>query len=212
MADAEDHKGRLIVDKRTVAYAAAAAVVGGVALYLWLRPRFPPPWKKYSDFAARAAKGDKDALCNLGLCYVAALGVERDVPKGIECLRNALAAGSVPAKVYLGRCYASGIGVPQDPAEAYKLISEAAAAGDVEGECSLGECRLEGWGGPIDEDAANLGRIFIAKLRLQTPLPRVLASRPQRHRARALALALPLWSLEAEVPFALRSISQYLRS
>jgi TPR repeat protein len=77
-----------------------------------------------------AARGDAQAMHNLGLMYAEGRGVPQDEFIAVEYYRAAMAQGYVPAITSLGIAYAEGRGVSIEPATARTLLAKAAAAGD----------------------------------------------------------------------------------
>ena len=66
------------------------------------------------------AKGDADAMNNLGGMYLTGSVVESDYAKAAHWFRQAVALGNVGALTNLGTIYSKGLGVEQDYAEALK--------------------------------------------------------------------------------------------
>ena len=80
------------------------------------------------ELKSRAA-GDAEAKTDLALAYMNGAGVEKDVTRGIELLREAADSGSARAQLHLGLCYDSGEGVKKDANLAQTWIKRAADQG-----------------------------------------------------------------------------------
>src|ERR1039457_4107361 len=78
-----------------------------------------------------AAKGNAQALYDLGKRFARGDGVPQDYGKAAEFLRQAAERGYPFAENDLGAIYAKGYGVKQDYAEAAKWYRKAAEQGDA---------------------------------------------------------------------------------
>lgn len=138
---------------------AAAVLLGGAAVYYWMqRGKWPPVSRKRAmraaDFVEKAAAGDVNAQCSLGVCYKHGLGVQQDLSTAVMWFKRAANAGSPRAKVHLGKCLIKGEGVAADPALGLSLFTEAASMGSADGECRVAQCYETGTGVTTDLDKA----------------------------------------------------------
>jgi hypothetical protein len=82
--------------------------------------------KNYPQAAARwkesVARGNVDAMNNLGFLLYNGYGIAKDIDAAIELWRTASYAGQSEAQWHLGIAYHTGVGVPQDAARAYAWI------------------------------------------------------------------------------------------
>jgi hypothetical protein len=76
--------------------------------------RFGPP---ASQYVAGAARGEAEALCNLGVCYYGGNGVPQSYERAAELWQQAAAQGDADAQYNLGGMYYDGEGVPKDVAQ-----------------------------------------------------------------------------------------------
>jgi len=89
------------------------------------------------------ARGDANALCNLGYAYEIGRGVEQSDQDAVRCYLRASALGNAQATANLGECYAEGRGVAKDESEATALLKVAADAGIVTAMRCLAKLCLE---------------------------------------------------------------------
>ena len=74
----------------------------------------------------QAAEGEYIAAqYGLGLCYLRAIGTEKDPERGARLLTQAAEQGYPPAQCELGLCYELGTGVETDKERAAELYREA---------------------------------------------------------------------------------------
>ena len=85
-----------------------------------------------------AAKGDANAMSNLGVLYDNGQGVAQDYAKAREWYEKAAAKGDANAMNNLGLLYNNGHGVAQDYAKAREWYEKAAAKGDATAMANLG--------------------------------------------------------------------------
>ncbi len=100
-----------------------------------------------SELEQRVAKGDSLAKAELGARYGKGEGVEQNLDKAIELLREAAATGEAEAEFFLGTAYYSGLGVPLSEAEAVLWFEKAAAKGHAAAQYWLAVLIKEGRGG-----------------------------------------------------------------
>jgi TPR repeat protein len=82
-----------------------------------------------SQFVARAARGEAEALFRLGVCYYRGEGVPQSYERASELCKQAAAKGHAGAQYNLGALYYYGQGVPKDVARGVVLFKQAAAGG-----------------------------------------------------------------------------------
>jgi TPR repeat protein len=79
--------------------------------------------KNYSEAASQwkksVARGDVDAMNNLGFLLYYGYGVTKDLDAAIALWRAASFAGNSEAQWHLGNAYETGVGVQRDPVKAY---------------------------------------------------------------------------------------------
>ena len=95
--------------------------------------------KKAMTYFLKAALGKgPEPLVNLGLCYAAGFGVEKNLVKAAKCYRMAANSWILrkkrksTARLALGVCYAEGIGVEKDMVKADDLFKSNGYSGDLE--------------------------------------------------------------------------------
>ncbi len=105
----------------------------------------------FEAFSALADQGEVDAQFNLGVMYVAGLGVSQDDVEAVRWFQQAAEQGHSLAQHNLGAMYAQGRGVPQDDAEAVRWYRQAAGQGLARAQFVLGVMYAEGRGGAQDD-------------------------------------------------------------
>lgn len=100
-----------------------------------------------AELEQRIAAGDTKAKAELGARYGRGEGVEQDLDKAIEILRETAATGEPEAEFFLGTAYYSGLGVPHSEAEAVMWFEKAAAKGHAAAQYWLAVLIKEGRGG-----------------------------------------------------------------
>ncbi|MDD7973263.1 tetratricopeptide repeat protein [Roseinatronobacter alkalisoli] len=115
--------------------------------------------ERYEQLKADAARGDADAMYELGEMYYLGMqaqrgGPERDTERGVELFRPLAEAGHVRAQWRLGWAYEMGSGVERDAETAYRLYTEAAAQGFIHAKQTLGKLYIDGRGTESDYDRA----------------------------------------------------------
>lgn len=93
-----------------------------------------------------AARGDGQALYNLGVAYAEGKAVPRDMAQALSFYERGAKAGSVFAAYNLGQVYRKGEGVTVDYAQAAKWYEIAAKRGDYRAGNELGLLYVEGKG------------------------------------------------------------------
>jgi TPR repeat protein len=83
-----------------------------------------------SQYVAGAARGEAEALCQLGWCYYDGLGVSQSYERTAELFQQAAAKGHAGAQNNLGLLYYNGRGVSKDVERGVALWKQAAAGGD----------------------------------------------------------------------------------
>lgn len=96
----------------------------------------------FGYFKAAAAQSPQAAF-NLGQCYFGAQGTEQDIPKALDCWKNAAAAGHGRAAACAAMAYFSGEGTAPDPVQARRLAERAAELNDPSGLVMLGEIQFQ---------------------------------------------------------------------
>jgi len=66
-----------------------------------------------SQYVAGAARGEPEALCNLGWCYDTGEGVPQSYERAAELYKQAAAKGHADAQYSLGGLFYNGEGVPK---------------------------------------------------------------------------------------------------
>ena len=115
-----------------------------------------------------ADKGNADAMCELGDCYYASIGVEYDAEEGLKWYRKAAEKDNADAMYRLGDCYRYCWGVEKDEEESVKWYRKAAEKGNADAMYKLGKCYYKGEGVEEDKEegekwmqrARELGSIF----------------------------------------------------
>jgi serine/threonine protein kinase/TPR repeat protein len=108
------------------------------------------PVSSFNWYSAAAAKGNAQALTQLGLMLSNGAGTEKDLAKAVICFQMAADKDDPAAKAALAECYLYGKGVPKDEAKAVVLLREASDAGNVRAMNRLGTCYHQGVGVKVD--------------------------------------------------------------
>lgn len=131
------------------------AVLCGSAASAWAQDPFDA--FQHRDYASAltgfqdlAAKGNPNAMNNLGLMYANGLGVTRNVAMAVQWYDQAASRGHIPAINNLGGMYEMGQGVPQDYAAAAEKYALAAKYGLSDAQYNLGSLYEAGKGLPND--------------------------------------------------------------
>jgi len=103
-----------------------------------------------SQYVAGAARGEAEALYELGWCYHLGKGVSQSYERAAELWKQNAAKGHAVAQYNLGVLYDNGLGVPQSYERAAALYQQAAAKGDADAQCNLGVLYYNGKGVPKD--------------------------------------------------------------
>jgi hypothetical protein len=111
-----------------------------------------------SVFRLAAAKGDADAMFNLGLCYRKGDGVEKDALEAYRWFQLAAKQGGALAQCNFGFCYYLGEGVEKDEVEAVRWFQLSAAQGLAHAQHNLGFCYATGVG--VGLDIAKAAALF----------------------------------------------------
>lgn len=98
--------------------------------------------------------GDATAQRQLGACYGAGLGIQRDEKEAVKYFQLAADQGDIPAKYNLAFCYLEGTGVAQDTGKAEELLLSCADQGVTPAQYKLGEMYQLGDGVEQDYDKA----------------------------------------------------------
>ena len=117
-----------------------------------LRTSFPE--LAFDFFLEASNRGDVDAICNLGLCFLRGAGIPQDLTNGIRLISTAAEYRHVAALYHLGSCSMLGIGTPVQNSLAVRYWGLAAQSGCHESAYNLGMCFLEGYHLPKNERAA----------------------------------------------------------
>jgi hypothetical protein len=91
------------------------------------RTQSSTPSGRASQWVAGAARGEAEALCQLGACYYQGDGVPQSYERAAELFEQAAAQGDTKAQTNLGYLYYYGRGVPKDVARGVALLKQAAA-------------------------------------------------------------------------------------
>ncbi len=102
----------------------------------------------------RAEQGEAAAQNNLGVCYQAGEGVQKDLAEAAKWFRRAAEQGDAKAQLNLGACYLTGTGVQADKAAAANWFRSAADQGDAKAQFNLGVCYRKGDGVTVDRQLA----------------------------------------------------------
>lgn len=95
-------------------------------------------------------KGDPRVAGTLGAMYLHGMGVERNVPHGLELLRDGADRGDSRGQSVLGFAHHNGIGVPVDFSKALELYRKSAAQNYAGAYNNLGGMYWDGEGIPKD--------------------------------------------------------------
>jgi TPR repeat protein len=103
-----------------------------------------------SQYVARAARGEAEALYNLGCCYDTGEGVPQSYERAAKLFQKAAAKGHADAQGALGGLYYNGQGVPQSYERAAELLKQAANQGHAGAQYNLGGLYRDDQGVPQD--------------------------------------------------------------
>ena len=101
-----------------------------------------------------AALEDLKGLTNLGWCFEAGIGVEKDPEQAAQLYAIAAMRDYTPALTNLGYCYTFGIGVEANEAKALACFRKGAEEGFPRAQFLLGEAYRRGAGTPVNEEEA----------------------------------------------------------
>jgi len=124
---------------------------GGSAPAAAAPERVGPP---ASQYVAGAARGEAEALYQLGVCYDTGKGVPQSYDRAAGLYQQTAAKGHAGAQLNLGVRYYKGQGVPQSYERAAELYTQAAAQGHSYAQASLGNLYYNGLGVPRDDARA----------------------------------------------------------
>lgn len=102
-----------------------------------------------------AEKGNKDALAEVGKCYLDGKGVNKSENTGFKYLEEAYKAGSVEARYRLGLCALFGKGMGRDQRLAVCALMRAAEHGSAAAMNMVGFCYANGKGVEANQQKAN---------------------------------------------------------
>jgi TPR repeat protein len=103
------------------------------------RDGVPKDKKLAFEFAsAGALLGCKHSMAILGSFYILGFRVKRDVVKGLDLVKDSVAAGSSFGQFWFGFCYERGTNIAKDIDKAKELYSLAAAQGHASAQFRLG--------------------------------------------------------------------------
>jgi TPR repeat protein len=102
--------------------------------------------RTYNTVLTKATNGDPLAQYNVGVCFSAGLGVEKDSAKALGWWRKSAAQGNAPAMYNLGYSYMNAVGVQADLVLGVSWYRKSAELGHVPAMCNLGICYDEGVG------------------------------------------------------------------
>ncbi|MBQ7158139.1 MAG: sel1 repeat family protein [Treponema sp.] len=104
--------------------------------------------KKYLDMSIK--QQNPRGFYMYGYCYSNAVGVKKDIKKGIDNYQRASSLGYTMADYQLGEIYYIGTDVPQDEAKAFTYFLKAAESGDAEAQAQVGYMYEKGVGVTAD--------------------------------------------------------------
>jgi TPR repeat protein len=104
------------------------------------------PRESAAQMEAKAAKGDKEAMFNLGAMYHDGDGAPKDLAKAVEWFQKGADAGERKSQFNLGLMYYKGEGVTQDYAKAATLFSHSSDLGNGRAAYQLGLMEYLGQG------------------------------------------------------------------
>ena len=107
-----------------------------------------------ASFFSRAAHGDADAQCHIGICYLNGDGVEQNAQEAVEWFRKAAEQGHADAQNRLGVRYDRGEGVSQNSEIAAQWFLKAAKQGHAKAQYNIGDYYLSGNRVPEDFNQA----------------------------------------------------------
>lgn len=117
--------------------------------------RYSDPDLAFEYFKSATIRGNLDAMCNIGLCYLTGIGASKNYTLAVRHFTAAAEHGHYPSLYHLGNCAALGLGFSSQLSLAFKYWSLAA----VEGHCPessyfVGRCFYDGTAIPQNYDKA----------------------------------------------------------
>lgn len=125
--------------KRAAAFGVSDAMVDLGIYYV----TFEDDWKTAKKYFKQAAKLENaNAFYMMGYCYANALGVKKDIKRGIKNYEKASERGCPAADYQLGRLYYTGEEVPEDTEAALRYFFKVAEGGDTDAQAVLKDLGL----------------------------------------------------------------------
>ncbi len=125
-------------------------VLSAFAGYSQLEKPAVPTAKELAATKAAAAKGNSDALFQMGQYYYFGTGVAKNYATAQKWLSKAAAKKNAGAMLLLGEMYKEGLGVKKDFKQSLEWMKKAANAGSSDAAYELGEMYEEGSGVPVN--------------------------------------------------------------
>ena len=135
------------INNRLGLLASALVVVGGAALFYYMKPGstfFAP--NPVATLQSAADTGDTQAQYVLALRYRNGEGVDQDYAKALDLAKRAADQGYAPAQTLAGMMYQNGEGTSEDASTAASYYEKAAAQSDPWAQSLLGGMYLSGTG------------------------------------------------------------------
>jgi len=104
------------------------------------------PEKQFSEWHAKAEKGDAESQFTVGYFYIVGQGVGKNEAEGVKWYRKAAEQNLATAQFNLATCYETGQGVTTDLAEAARWYRKAADQNLAAAQFNLGQAYLHGAG------------------------------------------------------------------
>ena len=101
-----------------------------------------------------ALQGYAPAQCDLGYCYWAGKGIDKDYVSALNWYRKSAEQGNMTAQFNLGVCYANGYGVAASKYTAFNWYKKSAEQGYANAENALAECYYYGNGTTTNNNLA----------------------------------------------------------
>lgn len=110
------------------------------------------PEKAFYYLQMAADRENKDAIMNMGMCFLNGYGTEMDAEKALYWYQKAWDQGNTMAGSIIGTMYVKGLLGEGKEGEGFSMLKQAAQEGSIDALREMGYFYLEGMGVPKDEE------------------------------------------------------------
>ena len=104
---------------------------------------------KFLEFSSKIFPTQK-LLFQIGNSYLKGIGVQKDLKKGFEYLKQSCEKGNLESMKIVADCYFNGIGVSKDLKEAFNLFLKLSDKGNIKASSIIGKYYYYGWNDEIN--------------------------------------------------------------